>query len=58
MNDPMQPSEEWMARMDQMRAGAREFVEALRTIVDQLVEDGWSEEQAREIVVHGMRIQP
>ena len=50
MNDPLQPSPEWQARLDQMRAAARELSATLDEFVRQLVADGWTDEQARVIV--------
>lgn len=55
MTDPFEPSDEWRARMDQMRAGAREFTETMRAFVEQLVADGWTEQQARELVIASIR---
>lgn len=47
----MQPSDEWTARMDQMRAAARELAGSLEAMVNELTANGWTVEQARAIIV-------
>jgi hypothetical protein len=57
MTDPLQPSPEQRAREDQLRAAVREFAATLQTIVYELVGDGWTDQQARELIVASMRQQ-
>jgi hypothetical protein len=57
MSDPLQPSPEQRAREDQLRAAVREFAATLQTIVYELVGDGWTDQQARELIVASMRQQ-
>lgn len=57
MSDPLEPSPEYRARMDQMRAAAREVSAMLGGMVGELIEQGWTEQQARELVVAMMRQQ-
>lgn len=51
VSDPLQPSDEWTARMDQMRAAARELADSFETMVAELVARGWTVEQGRAIIV-------
>jgi hypothetical protein len=57
MSDPLQPSPEQRAREDQLRAAVRDFAATLQTIVYELVGDGWTDQQARELIVASMRQQ-
>jgi hypothetical protein len=50
-DDPMQPSAEQQAHLDQLRAAARELSNTLGEFVQQLMLDGWTDQQARAIVV-------
>lgn len=54
MTDPLEPSATHRARMDQMHAAMREVRHALDALVAELVSDGWTDEQARTIVVHAL----
>lgn len=49
--DPLDPSPEYLATMDQLTAATREFSARLRGMVTDLIEDGWTDQQARELVV-------
>jgi len=55
--DPLEPSDEYRARMDQMKAAARELSAMLHPAVERLIADGWTDAQARELVVAAMRQQ-
>lgn len=57
-DDPLEPSADYRARLDQMRAAAREMSAMLGEAVEQLVADGWTTEQARELVVLAVRRAP
>lgn len=58
MGDPLQPSDEWTARMDQMRAAARELADSLEAIVTELTAKGWTVEQARALTVAAITASP
>jgi hypothetical protein len=52
--DPLQPSAEFRARMDQMTAAARELAETLQHAVDELTQQGWTDQQARALITHAI----
>jgi hypothetical protein len=54
MTDPLDTSPEYRARMDQLFAATRDFAGMLRGAVDELTRDGWTDEQARALVVHAI----
>jgi hypothetical protein len=55
ISDPLEPSAEYRARMDQMRAAARDLSAMLDEMVGELIARGWTDPQARELVVAAIR---
>ena len=51
MSDPLEPSPDWQAQLDQLRAIGRDLAARLASMVEELKADGWSDEHARELVV-------